>query len=468
MTVTMSSVTIGPYVPPPVNYYMAVDLNESWQTYLFGIPQQGVTFSKSATGQTLAMSGSSTNANAFNVFMYDASFNGRILEREISTPGGFTYTTAIDTDADGNIYIFRITNNYDYVVVKLNPSGNIVWQSSLSTEYFNSSYSVTLKVSGSGSPYLITTGTNDAGGLTIYVIKLNTNGSLAWAKMYEGGGVYGDYFTVSGATLAEANSELYVTGNYNLVTAEFTVTTYSAVTKLSTADGSHIFTKYLTFAGFDAYLGGDITTYNNGANTIMTALASNTSTNETVLMYGSMQQNGNMSWWRRVTVSGASEVFNSQRPSRIGIDSSNNSFIGISDSVTGNGYLISSNSSGSVSYLKQLQGTGIADVYVDANNRVSIVAEDTTYAKPLLIRVPNNGTGNGTFTAELGVDNANVVCTYNTTTNITQATQSFSANSMTPTEVSTSLLTVNNATTLLTSSAFTGTAFGSSRYIITV
>lgn len=107
-----------------------------------------------------------------------------------TSEGGYVVTGYSWSGNDGDLTFNN--GNSDYWVVKLNPTGNIEWQKSLGGALEDHAYSVWQTTDGeyivAGETYSPDSGdvTGNHGSLDAWIVKLDTSGNLIWQKTYGG------------------------------------------------------------------------------------------------------------------------------------------------------------------------------------------------------------------------------------------------------------------------------------------
>ena len=129
--------------------------------------------------------------NSDGSLAWQKTFGGNYEDRAYSiqqtTDGGYIvtgYTKVAYTD------FFEI-GNYDVYILKLNSDGSLAWQKTFGGNYEDYAYSIQ-QTTGGG--YIVAGYTNSFGPgyyYNVYALKLNSDGSLAWQKTF--GGNYEDY-----------------------------------------------------------------------------------------------------------------------------------------------------------------------------------------------------------------------------------------------------------------------------------
>ena len=111
--------------------------------------------------------------------------------------GGLAYPT-IQQTADGG-YVIATTSSADVWVLKLDASGNVVWQKTYGGPSYDQGNSIRQTADGG---YIVagTTASFGAGGYDVWLLRLDGSGGITWQKTY--GGVSGDYTYGSVAEIA--------------------------------------------------------------------------------------------------------------------------------------------------------------------------------------------------------------------------------------------------------------------------
>jgi hypothetical protein len=131
----------------------------------------------------------------------DNNCNGQIDEGNVCTfaktiGGSFSddYAYSIIQSSDGGYVVAGWTKSLgagydDFYVVKLDSLGNVIWSKTIGGNYNDRAYSI---IQSSDGGYVIAgyTGSFGAGGFDIYVVKLDSSGNIVWSKTI--GGSYDD------------------------------------------------------------------------------------------------------------------------------------------------------------------------------------------------------------------------------------------------------------------------------------
>lgn len=123
------------------------------------------------------------------------------------------YEVAVDivTDNDGNIYVAGSTynTNYDYVLIKYNPAGTIIWVKQYNGTGNSSDFTSGMTIDNSGN--IIITGRSVGTGTALedcVTIKYDSDGNVLWVQRYNGGLVdAGNEVTI------DPNNNIYVCGS---------------------------------------------------------------------------------------------------------------------------------------------------------------------------------------------------------------------------------------------------------------
>jgi hypothetical protein len=186
-----------------------------------------------------------TSAGSYDLFIMKLSPTGDLVWAKSVGSNGSGYGYSIAVDGSGNVYVtghFKGTGDfdpgpgthyltsagiYDPFLMKLSPTGDLLWAKSVGGNGYDCSYSIA--VDGSGNVYatgsFIGTGDFDPGPGTHYLtsngggdpflMKLAPTGDLLWAKSV--GGSSND----NGISIAvDGSGNVYVTGNFS-GTADF-------------------------------------------------------------------------------------------------------------------------------------------------------------------------------------------------------------------------------------------------------
>lgn len=129
--------------------------------------------------------------NLFNIIKTDSLGNIQ-WNRLIGESGTGSHIYSIIQIADGSFVLAGEftpvgTGNYHMYIVKINSSGTILWTRTVVGPVYDMAYSVTQTADGG---FVLGGYTNSfgSGGYDMYIVKLNSNGSLQWSKTVGGTG----------------------------------------------------------------------------------------------------------------------------------------------------------------------------------------------------------------------------------------------------------------------------------------
>jgi hypothetical protein len=147
------------------------------------------------------------------VLKYDSL--GTLLWQYIYNNGGNDAGTAIKVSSTGNVYVtgqsFDASSNFDYYTIKLSPAGSVLW--SARYDYSGSTDgAVDIKIDEPASKVYVTgSGFNGTDNDIITLLYDDSNGSLVWNNVYDGG-VSGNDDAV-GLVVVDNGNFLMIAGN---------------------------------------------------------------------------------------------------------------------------------------------------------------------------------------------------------------------------------------------------------------
>lgn len=262
------------------DYSSSITVDASENIYVTGHFEGTVDFDPGIAAFNLTANGGT------DFFIQKLDANGEFIwARSI---GGISYESgyAITTDADGNIYAtgeYRDTVDFDpgttsfnlvstgetdIYILKLDGNGDFIWAKSIGGAANENVKSITIDLSGdvyvtgfyrdavdfdpSAATYHLTSN----GEVDVYILKLNANGNLIWAKSM--GGPSMDF---GNDIITDSSGDVYVTGYFSLTAdfnpnaATFNLTSNGEadifIQKLDT-NGDFIWAKSLGAAGWDS------------------------------------------------------------------------------------------------------------------------------------------------------------------------------------------------------------------------
>ena len=133
---------------------------------------------------------SSFGAGSRDVYILKLNSDGSLAWQK--TFGGSNYDVAhsIQQTTDGGYIVAGYTDSFgagynDVYVLKLNSDGSLAWQKTYGGSNYDEAYSIQQTTDGG---YIVAGRTNSfgSGGYDAYILKLNSDGSLAWQKTFGG------------------------------------------------------------------------------------------------------------------------------------------------------------------------------------------------------------------------------------------------------------------------------------------
>ena len=212
-----------------------------------------------------------TSAGDYDIFVHKLDASGNFIWAKAFGGSSYDIGESINVDASGNIYTtgsFEGTVDFDpgagtanltsvgvndVFVQKLDASGNFIWAKAFGD--INSDYGLSITVDTSGNIY--TTGSfigtvdfdpgagtanlTSAGGIDVFVQKLDASGNFIWAKAY--GGSSNDE---GRSTIVDDSGNIYTTG-YFAGTVDFDPG--AGTVNLTSAGGNDVFVQKLDASG---------------------------------------------------------------------------------------------------------------------------------------------------------------------------------------------------------------------------
>jgi len=142
-------------------------------------------------GYGIAGSTSSKGAGSTDVWIIKLDIEGNILWDKTYGGDGEEYAEALIQTADGGYGIAGSTSSKgagrDVWIIKLDIEGNILWDKTYGGDDKEYAYSLIQTIDG-GYTVAGSTGYKGAGGVDIWILKLDSHGNLLWDKTYGGSG----------------------------------------------------------------------------------------------------------------------------------------------------------------------------------------------------------------------------------------------------------------------------------------
>ncbi len=155
------------------------------------------------------------------ILLWQTSYDG---ENQLNSEG-----TDIAVDAYGNVYATGYTTvsgfNTDIVVIKINSNGTTEWIKPIGSEQEDKAWGIVVDTDG----YIYITGfTTDSDYPDCYTAKLNSTGNILWSKTYNGGG---NHIDKAWGIVVDTDGFVYITGettdtnmNVNYITIKYSNT----------------------------------------------------------------------------------------------------------------------------------------------------------------------------------------------------------------------------------------------------
>jgi hypothetical protein len=201
LIVLLSSVTkrVGYGAPPPPVPCAGSSISSWARSYGGSDYDYALTAFPTVDGNILL--GGYTNsfgASNFDAWILKVNSSGEVIWQKILGGGGFEEIKAITSTSDGGYIAVGSTKSfgagdYDLWILKLNSSGNLVWQKTYggpNADFANQYDSVT-PTSDGGFVIAATTFSYGNSYGDLWVLKIDGSGNVAWQKTFGGGGTDG-------------------------------------------------------------------------------------------------------------------------------------------------------------------------------------------------------------------------------------------------------------------------------------
>jgi uncharacterized delta-60 repeat protein len=142
-------------------------------------------------GYVVAGYTSSFGAGSYDFYVVKLDSSGNVVWTKTIGGSGDDQAWSIIRSSDGNYVVAGWTNsfgsNYDFYVVKLDSSGNIIWTKTIGGSGDDQAWSI---IQSSDGGYVVAGRTSSfgAGGWDFYVVKLDSSGNVQWTKTIGGPG----------------------------------------------------------------------------------------------------------------------------------------------------------------------------------------------------------------------------------------------------------------------------------------
>jgi hypothetical protein len=142
-------------------------------------------------GYIVAGKTGSFGAGDGDIWVLKLNASGDVVWQKTYGGGGWDEAFSIQQTTDGGYIVAGTTGSFgaggdDGWVLKLNASGDVVWQKTYGGKEWDEASSIQQTTDGG---YIVagTTGSFGAGGYDFWVLKLNASGDVVWQKTYGGG-----------------------------------------------------------------------------------------------------------------------------------------------------------------------------------------------------------------------------------------------------------------------------------------
>jgi len=166
----------------------------AWQKTLGGNGDDVAYFIQQTTDDGYIAAGATTSfgAGGYDVYILKLDSNENLVWQKTFGGSGEDWASSIQQTTDGGYIVAGYTDSLgagsrDVYVLKLNSDGSLAWQKTFGGSDYDYAWSVTQTTDGG---YIVagSTASFGAGWEDAYVLKLNPDGSLAWQKTFGGNG----------------------------------------------------------------------------------------------------------------------------------------------------------------------------------------------------------------------------------------------------------------------------------------
>ena len=310
------------------------------------------------------------------------------------------YAYGVVLDSSGDVYVAGIGDSYTGLIFKYNSSGTIVWQKTVP-------YMQNALIANDSSNNIYVAGTYYTGGVpnnnrNWLIMKLNSSGSLTWAREMTGSGT--EY--VSGIAV-DSSGNVFVTGHTNTSS----VNNYDVGIAKYNSSGTLQWHYYLGSTGYEMSAGIEVDSSGNAYTLSYSYASGSNDTSNGNIILTKWNSSGTIVWQRTLGDSAVAETLNTNSNS-MAIDSSNNIYIAFyGDYSQGSGsrdcVFAKYNDSGVIQWQRFFGGSD-----TDENNGVSVDNSGYIYitgqtestetvsnsrSDGFAVKLPDDGTGTGTY-----------------------------------------------------------------------
>lgn len=157
--------------------------------------------------------GSGTNYD-FVLLKYNPSGVNQWTKRWNGVTNGADYLKKINVASDGNIvvtgYSFKSSTLNDFATLKYNSSGDLIWMIQYNSSFNNDDQAINLKVDAQNNVYVCGQSRGTGLGYDFAVVKYDSSGNQQWVQRYDSPGSYDD---VAKSVDIDINGNVFVTGH---------------------------------------------------------------------------------------------------------------------------------------------------------------------------------------------------------------------------------------------------------------
>ena len=312
------------------------------------------------------------------------------------------YAYGVVLDSSGDVYVAGIGDSYTGLIFKYNSSGTIVWQKTV--PYMQSAF-----IANDSSNNIYVAGTYYTGGVpnnnrNWLIMKLNSSGSLTWAREMTGSGT--EYVT---GIAVDSSGNVFVTGHTNTSS----VNNYDPAIAKYNSSGTLQWHYYLGSTGYEMSTGIAVDSSGNAYTLSYSGASGSNDTSNGNMILTKWNSSGTIVWQR--TLGDPTNIEDPENSSNsIAVDSSDNIYIVFKGNTAYSGapgardtVFAKYNSSGVIQWQRFFGGSdndiGIG-VSVDnsgyfyvTGNTESTETVSNSRSDGFAVKLPDDGTGTGTY-----------------------------------------------------------------------
>jgi uncharacterized delta-60 repeat protein len=194
---------------------VAEDAKATWVSHYKGGDEVADLFVDSS-GNIYVTGTTNSNPPDFVTVKYDSS-GIQLWEARYGTTGGEDKPAALKVNRAGNVYVtgdsYGGSSAYDFLTIKYDPSGKLVWFKRLNNPENNSDFANDIALDKAGYVYVTGGSRFDATDYDIVTVKYSSSGQLKWAKRLSGPGILPNWKDDFGRFIeTDRAGNIYVTG----------------------------------------------------------------------------------------------------------------------------------------------------------------------------------------------------------------------------------------------------------------